>query len=330
MDKVSDTCISSHECQPNSFRPRSKRRKQRKTSNSTSRSNTKLVTFLSLSILTLSFFITPSNSSLTEECIGFIVESTNTTIPPDSNSTYPELLYEAGYIGNICGLDYGLIRKQNERVLGPDFDKSDHDDDMDKICRETIVQDPKTKRLQRVLEVISYITITIIMFGMGCASQFEQMRRALTKPYGVCVGFLCQFLIMPCLAIGLIKILDDDLPPYQKIVVLLLGASPGGSFSNILAMTTGNDIDLSITMTMCSTIFSLGMIPLLLWLIVPVIESSEDEIDLDVPFDSIGVTLALMIGPIFFGMIVRGFFVIKYAHCKFIKLACKLRFVSFA
>ena len=188
------------------------------------------------------------------------------------------------------------------------------------------MQDPKTKRLQRVLEVISYITITIIMFGMGCASQFEQMRRALTKPYGVCVGFLCQFLIMPCLAIGLIKILDDDLPPYQKIVVLLLGASPGGSFSNILAMTTGNDIDLSITMTMCSTIFSLGMIPLLLWLIVPVIESSEDEIDLDVPFDSIGVTLALMIGPIFFGMIVRGFFVIKYAHCKFTKFACKLRY----
>ncbi len=106
----------------------------------------------------------------------------------------------------------------------------------------------------------------LVMFGMGMTLTFESFRRVLRMPGVVALGVGLQFLIMP-LAAWLIA-LALRLPPQLMAGLVLVGACPGGTASNVVCYLSKGNVALSITLTAVSTLVAVLMTPVLTWLYV--------------------------------------------------------------
>lgn len=106
----------------------------------------------------------------------------------------------------------------------------------------------------------------IVMFGMGMTLTVENFRRVLRMPGVVALGVGLQFLIMP-LAAWLIALVLR-LPPQLMAGLVLVGACPGGTASNVVCYLSKGNVALSITLTAVSTVVAVIMTPVLTWLYV--------------------------------------------------------------
>ncbi|MDJ0862609.1 MAG: bile acid:sodium symporter family protein [Gammaproteobacteria bacterium] len=106
----------------------------------------------------------------------------------------------------------------------------------------------------------------LVMFGMGMTLTFESFRRVLRIPGVVALGVGLQFLVMP-LAAWLIAV-ALRLPPQLMAGLVLVGACPGGTASNVVCYLSKGNVALSITLTAVSTVVAVFMTPVLTWLYV--------------------------------------------------------------
>ncbi|KAK2539947.1 Slc10a2 [Columba livia] len=90
--------------------------------------------------------------------------------------------------------------------------------------------------------------------------------------------------------------------PIQAVVVMIMGCCPGGTASNVIAYWVDGDMDLSISMTTCSTVFAMGMMPLCLFVYTKMWTDSDAIV---LPYDSIGISLVALVIPVSFGMYVN-------------------------
>ncbi|HAI25554.1 MAG TPA: bile acid:sodium symporter, partial [Alcanivorax sp.] len=83
------------------------------------------------------------------------------------------------------------------------------------------------------------------------------------RPAVIGLGVLLQFLVMPlvALAVGLLL----ALPPELLLGLVIVGACPGGTASNVICYLARADVALSITMTSISTLVAVVATPLLVW-----------------------------------------------------------------
>ncbi|XP_076023932.1 ileal sodium/bile acid cotransporter [Genypterus blacodes] len=151
-----------------------------------------------------------------------------------------------------------------------------------------------------VLSTVLTVMLAMVMFSMGCTVDSHKLWGHIKKPWGIFIGFLCQFGIMPFTAFALA--LAFDVLPVQAVVIIIMGCCPGGSGSNIICYWLDGDMDLSISMTACSSILALGMMPLCLLIYTSVWTSSGT---IQIPFDSIGITLVALLVPIALGMFLK-------------------------
>lgn len=154
--------------------------------------------------------------------------------------------------------------------------------------------------LNTVLSAVLTVMLALVMFSMGCTVDAKKFWGHLKRPWGIIVGFLCQFGIMPLT--GFVLSLIFNIHPIQAVVVLIMGCCPGGTGSNILAYWVDGDMDLSISMTTCSTLLALGMMPLCLFVYTKIWVDSNS---INIPYDSIGISLATLVIPVGFGMLVH-------------------------
>ncbi|MEE6470737.1 hypothetical protein FKM82_009053, partial [Ascaphus truei] len=136
--------------------------------------------------------------------------------------------------------------------------------------------------LGTVLSTVITILLALVMFSMGCTVELQKFLGHIRRPWGIIVGFLCQFGIMPLA--GFVLSIGFNIHPIQAVVVLIMGCCPGGTGSNILAYWVDGDMDLSLTMTTCSTLFALGMMPLCLFVYT---KKWVDSNAIVIPYDSI-------------------------------------------
>jgi len=112
------------------------------------------------------------------------------------------------------------------------------------------------------LSVLIVPLIQIIMFGMGTSLSVGDFKRVLKMPRGVAVGVFLQYTIMPVLGISLA--LAFGFPPEIAAGVVLIGSSPGGVASNVMAHIANANLALSITLTTISTLLAPLLTPLLM------------------------------------------------------------------
>ena len=104
-----------------------------------------------------------------------------------------------------------------------------------------------------------------VMFGMGLALRGRDFALVLRRPRDVAVGVAAQFACMPLLAWALARALG--LPDEIALGVVLVGACPGGTASNVIAYLARGDVALSVTMTACSTLLAPLATPAIVWLL---------------------------------------------------------------
>lgn len=114
--------------------------------------------------------------------------------------------------------------------------------------------------------------LAVIMLGMGITLSFADFRQVLKVPRPVALGFVSQFAVMPLLAWGIGQALSLPLP--FAVGLILTGACPGGTASNVVTYIARANLPLSVLMTMCSTLGAIVLTPMLTqWLagrLVPV------------------------------------------------------------
>ncbi|XP_046513276.1 sodium-dependent organic anion transporter isoform X1 [Equus quagga] len=154
--------------------------------------------------------------------------------------------------------------------------------------------------LELVFTVVSAVMMGLLMFSLGCSVEIRKLWLHIRRPWGIAVGLLCQFGLMPLIAYLLV--ICFSLKPVQAIAVLIMGCCPGGTISNIFTLWVDGDMDLSISMTTCSTVAALGMMPLCLYLYAL---SWNLEQNLTIPYQNIGITLVCLTIPVAFGVCVN-------------------------
>ena len=104
--------------------------------------------------------------------------------------------------------------------------------------------------------------LQIIMFGMGTAMSFKDVYGVIKMPKGVLVGLVCQFSIMPFLGFSLATLFNFSAEIAAGVV--LIGSSPSGLASNVMAYLAKANVALSVTLTAVATVVAPLMTPLLM------------------------------------------------------------------
>ena len=108
--------------------------------------------------------------------------------------------------------------------------------------------------------------LALIMFAMGLTLDFDDFKRALAMPRLIGLGLLLQFGIMPLSAWLLARAFALD--PVLTAGMVLTGAAPGGTASNVMSWLARGNVAVSITLTACATVLAIFLTPALSWLLI--------------------------------------------------------------
>ena len=138
--------------------------------------------------------------------------------------------------------------------------------------------------------------LALIMLGMGMTLQPSDFAIVARRPWALLLGVAAQYCVMPLLGLGLAYALD--LSPALAAGIVLVGAAPGGTASNVMVYLSRGDTALSVAMTTVSTMLAPLLTPLLvLWLAGQFL-----PVDAGALFISI---LQIVLAPVLVGLILR-------------------------
>lgn len=148
------------------------------------------------------------------------------------------------------------------------------------------------------LKVAIVPALGLIMFGMGLTLTGPQLTAVLRRPRWLLLGIGLQFLIMPALAWGIAAKLG--LPATLAAGLILVGACPGGTASNVMTYLARGDVALSVAMTAASTFVAPLLTPwVMLWLAGARVDVPALAMFIDI--------LRIVLLPVLAGMLLRRY-----------------------
>lgn len=153
--------------------------------------------------------------------------------------------------------------------------------------------------LSQVEQVLVMTSMFALMVGMGTTLDWHAFKDVSKQPKQLLMGASVQFGVLPfiawCLALAL------ELSPEAALALILVGCTPGGTSSNMYTWFAKGNVALSITMTMCSTLAAVILMPAL----VAFYGSQLPLGELVVPWKQISGSLAFVLIPVGFGVWLR-------------------------
>jgi len=149
--------------------------------------------------------------------------------------------------------------------------------------------------------------VLIIMFGLGAGLTPKDFALALRRPWGLVIGWITQFGIMPLTAYVLIVTVLLPFSSTEGILLvalgaLIMGSVPAGTTSNLFTYFSKGNLALSVTMTVNSTLWAFVMTPAVLFIYSNFLGLDES---LSVEFGELAVVIFGLIVPVGLGMLVR-------------------------
>lgn len=144
---------------------------------------------------------------------------------------------------------------------------------------------------------INYL-LMIIMFCMGLTLKLSDFKTVFMRPKEVLIGSLAQFIVMPGAAYALAK--GFEAPPELFAGVILVGACPGGTASNVVTYLSRGDLALSVAMTSVNTLLAPILTPAITFLLL----RTTIQVDVAAMFISIA---EVVLAPIALGILVNKF-----------------------
>ena len=151
------------------------------------------------------------------------------------------------------------------------------------------------------------IFILIIMFGLGAGLTPKDFGLALRRPWGLIIGWVTQFAVMPFTAYVLIVVFLFPFSTGENIAfialgALIMGSVPAGTTSNLFTYFSKGNLALSVMMTINSTLWAFIMTPLMLFIYANFL-SLNDTITIE--FAELATVIGGLIVPVALGMLVR-------------------------
>lgn len=141
--------------------------------------------------------------------------------------------------------------------------------------------------------------LMLIMFGMGMTLTWADFAEVVRRPGVIGLGVLLQFLVMPLVALVVGRLLV--LPPDLLLGLVIVGACPGGTASNVICYLARADVALSITVTSVSTLLAVVATPLLVW--------AYQGQSIDVPVTAmLGSLIKIVLLPVAVGTLLNSLF----------------------
>ncbi|QQE13762.1 bile acid:sodium symporter family protein [Planctomycetota bacterium] len=146
----------------------------------------------------------------------------------------------------------------------------------------------------------SYIpqALALVMLGMGLTISISQLKTLRTAGFLLVLGVILQYTIMPLTAFSLGRILN--LAPMLVVGIILVGASPGGTASNVITFLAKGDVALSVAMTTVSTLLSPLLTPLWIYLL------ASQWIPIE-PLPLFYTIIKIILLPVVVGILIRSF-----------------------
>ncbi|CAG9533622.1 unnamed protein product [Cercopithifilaria johnstoni] len=217
-------------------------------------------------------------------------------------------------IGHFLGKTAVKVRllSMNETVDDDRFlyeiDKNENIFDQNNTLDVWVIQDNK-RLVNRLFLSTLAILIIIANMLMGCELDGRMMLEVIKEPVAPMIGFFTQFVAMPLLAWGIANVVFTARGLHSFALGLFVtGCVPGGGASNYWTLLLDGNLPVSLTMTFCSTLAALVMIPLWMWLLgFHFLNSFHPEVVIKVPYIRIVSSLVIMIVPLIFGLTISHF-----------------------
>jgi len=153
------------------------------------------------------------------------------------------------------------------------------------------------------------IFILIIMFGLGAGLTPKDFVLALRRPWGLFIGWVTQFGIMPLTTYLLIVSVLIPFSNSEDVMLvalgaLIMGSVPAGTTSNLFTYFSKGNLALSVTMTVNSTLWAFLMTPAALFIYSKFIGLDES---LSIEFGELAIVIVGLIIPVALGMLLRKF-----------------------
>jgi len=148
------------------------------------------------------------------------------------------------------------------------------------------------------------ISLILIMTGVGMGLTLTDFRRVILQPRAFVIGAVCQMLLLPLVAVGIIEALGLTGP--LAIGLFILALCPGGTTSNLYTLLARGDVGLSVSLTAVIGFITPFTIPILgVWAIE---RYATDAPAFDMPVMKTWITLIVVtVVPVILGMTIRHF-----------------------
>lgn len=151
------------------------------------------------------------------------------------------------------------------------------------------------------------VFILVIMFGLGAGLTPKDFGLAVKRPWGLIIGWVTQFGIMPLVAYLLVLavLLPFSQGPEVAFIALgalIMGSVPAGTTSNLFTYFSKGNLALSVTMTVNSTLWAFVMTPLVLFFYSNLLDFDES---VTIEFGELAIVIVGLVIPVALGMLVR-------------------------
>ncbi len=155
-----------------------------------------------------------------------------------------------------------------------------------------------------IVTKIAPLALALIMLGLGLGLTFQDFARVIKQPKDFFVGFICQMILLPIIAFGLIKILNT--PIELALGFMIIAAAPGGVTSNVLTKFANGDVALSVSLTAVISLLSIFSVPFIVLNSANILEISYVSKNISM----LGISLKMFFVvtlPVLIGMLIRRF-----------------------
>jgi len=156
-----------------------------------------------------------------------------------------------------------------------------------------------------IVKIIGPIILAFIMFSLGIGLRVGDFKRIILQPKDFFVGFVCQVVFLPLIALILVFLLP--IQTELKIGLMILALAPGGVTTNIITKFARGDVALSISLTALISLLSFLTIPYLFVLFYGI--AFEQNMPFEFSIGKIILEIFLITTvPVILGMILKSIF----------------------
>ena len=150
---------------------------------------------------------------------------------------------------------------------------------------------------------IAPLGLALIMLGLGMSLTVQDFVRVIKIPRDFLVGFICQLVLLPIVALSLALLLS--LPAELALGLMLIACAPGGVTSNVLTKFADGDVALSTTLTAIVSLISIISVPFIMF---TSIDFFEIGIVKEISMTAISLKMfAVVTVPVIIGMLIKHF-----------------------